>query len=328
MRTRIEVAAVLLVGAVVALTACGDDRQAGQKSEPIEKAEAPLPAFELESELPPSVREAVLKPFTGDLDELVKRRVVRIGVTYNRTFYFVDKGVQRGIAYEYGQLMQARLNKRFKAGTSNRIHVIFLPLPREMLPAALVDGKVDLVAAQVPVTPELKKYVEFSDPTRTNVNQILVTGPGAPAIASIEDLPGREVFARKLGGYHQSLLALNETFKAQDRQLVDKAQKGFMAGALLGHYNAIADRPVCVDKSRIWLLYYEWLASFWPNPKVIVCVRDIRAILSSMEKLYRRSRENGPAPNENLGPGMLNMVGVTNRVGTWMNSNPVGLGAD
>src|SRR4029077_18375978 len=76
-----------------------------------------------------------------------------------------------------------------------------------------IDGKLDLVAAQLSVTPELKKYVEFSDPTRTNVNQILVTGPGAPAIASIEDLSGKEVFARKLGGYNQSLVALNEKFK-------------------------------------------------------------------------------------------------------------------
>jgi hypothetical protein len=31
--------------------------------------------------------------------------------------------------------------------------VIFFPLPREMLLSALVDGKVDLVAAQVPLTP-------------------------------------------------------------------------------------------------------------------------------------------------------------------------------
>jgi len=265
MRTRIDVAAVLLVGAVVALTACGDDRQAGQKSEPIEKAEAPLPAFELESELPPSVREAVLKPFTGDLDELVKRRVVRIGVTYNRTFYFVDKGVQRGIAYEYGQLMQARLNKRFKARTSNRIHVIFLPLPREMLPAALIDGKVDLVAAQLPVTPELKKYVEFSDPTRTNVNQILVTGPGAPAIASIEDLPGREVFARKLGGYHQSLLALNEKFKTQGKALmtIRESPPQLEDDDLLEMVNAGLIPAIVVD---------DYLAVFWKRvfPNLIV----------------------------------------------------------
>ena len=41
----------------------------------------------------------MLKPFTGDLDEMIKRRVIRIGVTFNRTFYFVDKGVQHGVAY-------------------------------------------------------------------------------------------------------------------------------------------------------------------------------------------------------------------------------------
>src|SRR5918993_792389 len=116
--------------------------------------------FELESELPPSVREAVLKPFSGDLDEIVKRRAVRLGVTFNRTFYFVDKGVQRGIAYEYGQLMERRLNKHFKTGISNKIHVIFVPLPREMLLPALTSGSVDLVAAQLPVTPEMEKYVD------------------------------------------------------------------------------------------------------------------------------------------------------------------------
>ena len=138
-------------------------------------------------------------------------------MTFNRTFYFIDRGVQRGIAYEYGQLMEERLNKHFKTGTGNRIHVIFFPLPRELLLPALVDGKVDLVAAQVPVTPELEKHVAFSDPTRMNVDQILVTGPGAPAIASIEDLSGKEVFARQLGGYYQNLLALNEKFKAQGK---------------------------------------------------------------------------------------------------------------
>jgi len=250
---------------MVALTACGGDKPAAEKSVVVEEAEVALPPFELESDLPPSVREAVLKPFTGDLDELVKRRVVRIGVTYNRTFYFVDKGVQRGIAYEYGQLMQARLNKRFKAGTSNRIHVIFLPLPREMLPAALVDGKVDLVAAQVPVTPELKKYVEFSDPTRTNVNQILVTGPGAPAIASIEDLPGREVFARKLGGYHQSLLALNEKFKAQGKapMTIRESPPQLEDDDLLEMVNAGLIPAMVVD---------DYLAVFWKKvfPNLIV----------------------------------------------------------
>ena len=101
-------------------------------------------------ELPLSIREIVAKPFTGDLDEMVKRRVLRIGVTFNRTFYFIDKGVQRGVVYDYGTLMDERLNKHFQTGPSTKIHVYFVPLPRDMLLSALVRGKVDLVAAQSP----------------------------------------------------------------------------------------------------------------------------------------------------------------------------------
>ena len=215
MKCRIEVAVVLLAGAV-ALTGCGEDRPAARTPDPIAKADTSLPTFEIESQLPPSVSEAVLKPFKGDLDEIIKRRAVRLGVTFDRTFYFVDRGVQRGIAYEYGRLMETRLNKRFKTSTSTKIHVIFMPLPREMLLPALIEGKVDLVAAQLPVTPELQRFVDFSDPTRTNVNQILVSGPGAvPPVRSVDDLSGREVFARELGGYRQSVTTLNEKLKAR-----------------------------------------------------------------------------------------------------------------
>ena len=265
MKAKIDLTTVLLVGAVVAVTACGGDKRAAQKAEPIEEVATPLPPSDLETQLPPSVREAVLKPYTGDLDELVKRRAVRIGVTFNRTFYFIDRGVQRGIAYEYGQLMEERLNKHFKTGAGNRIHVIFFPLPREMLLPALIDGKVDLVAAQVPVTPELEKHVVFSDPTRMNVNQILVTGPGAPEIASIEDLSGKEVFARQLGGYYQNLLALNEKFKAQGKPpvMIQEAPPNLEDDDLLEMVNAGLIPAVVVD---------DYLAAFWKKifPDLVV----------------------------------------------------------
>src|SRR5262245_57427437 len=65
-------------------------------------AEEPLPPSELDTQLPAAVRDAVLKPFTGDFDAMVEHRLIRIGVTFNRTLYFVDKGVQRGVMYEYG----------------------------------------------------------------------------------------------------------------------------------------------------------------------------------------------------------------------------------
>ena len=36
------------------------------------------------------------KPFTGDFDAMVKRRAIRVAVTFNRTHYFLDKGQERG----------------------------------------------------------------------------------------------------------------------------------------------------------------------------------------------------------------------------------------
>ena len=262
MRTGIELV-VLLVGSAVAVTACGGEAKPG--SQAIAEAEAPLPPSDLESRLPPSVREVLLKPFTGDLDEIVMRRAVRVGVTFNRTFYFVDKGMQRGIAYEYGQLMEERLNKHFKTGTGKKIHVVFMPLPRAALLPALVEGKVDLVAAQVPVTPELAKDVAFSDPTRKSVNQVLVTGPAATAIATIDDLSGREVFAREFGGYSESLVALNEKFKVQGKQpiRIREAPPNLEDDDLLEMVNAGLMPAVVVD---------DYLAVFWRKvfPNLIV----------------------------------------------------------
>ncbi len=37
---------------------------------------------------------------TGDLDELIERRVIRALVTYSETYYFLDGPNQRGVTYE------------------------------------------------------------------------------------------------------------------------------------------------------------------------------------------------------------------------------------
>lgn len=270
------------------MVACGGDKPEAQQAAPIEQPEASLPPSELETQLPPAVREAVLKPFTGDVDELVQRRVVRIGVAFNRTFYYVDKGVPRGIAYEYGQLMEERLNRHFRTGNSNKIHVIFLALPREMLVPALIDGKVDLVAAQLPVTAELQQHVAFSDPTRTNVHQILVTGPGedAPAVRSIEDLAGKEVFAREFGGYTESLRVLNEVFKSQGKPpvIIREAPAGLEDDDLLEMVNAGLIPAVVVD---------DYLAVFWKKVFRKLVVHD-SITLHSGGTLAIAVRKNNP----------------------------------
>ncbi len=154
------------------------------------------------------------KPFVGDFDELVKRRLIRVAVTFNRTHYFLDKGQERGMTYEALKAFETDLNTDLKTGNL-KVHVMIVPMPRDQLHAALINGKVDMVAAMVTVRPELEKVAAFSAPTRTNVSQVVVTGPGAPAIATVDDLAGQEVFVRRPGAYDESLLQLNTQLKAK-----------------------------------------------------------------------------------------------------------------
>jgi membrane-bound lytic murein transglycosylase MltF len=184
-----------------------------EPDEPLPVVESPYDA------LPDHAREVLDQSFTGDLDEMVKRRVIRAGVTFNRTHYFIDRGQQRGIAYEALMNFEEALNARLKTGNL-KVHVAIVPLGREALQSALLDGKVDLLIAQLKVTPEREKLAAFSTPTRTNISEIVVTGPGAPSISSVDDLSGKEVAVRGGGTYQQSLEALNDKLKATGKEPV------------------------------------------------------------------------------------------------------------
>ncbi len=237
---------------------------------PAAEVDEPLPLPEFVSALPASVSERLYKPFTGDLDEMVKRRLVRIGLPYNRTQYFVDKGVQRGIGYEYAKLMEDELNKRRKTGNL-KVYFFIVPLPREQLMPALVDGKVDLVMAGITDRPELRKRVDFTNPTRKNVNEVVVTGPGAPAIAAVDDLSGKEVFVRRSSSFYESLQALNERLKASGKLAVSirEAPENLEDDALLEMVNVGLIKITVVD---------SYLAEFWKQIFTDLVVHDTVAV--------------------------------------------------
>ncbi len=59
-----------------------------------------LVALLLSDALPDAVQLVLDKPFTEDFDAMVKRRAIRVAVTFNRTHYFIDEGQKRGITYK------------------------------------------------------------------------------------------------------------------------------------------------------------------------------------------------------------------------------------
>ena len=146
--------------------------------------------------------------FTGDLDGMIQKRLIRVLVTYSKTHYFVDKATQRGLTYEFGRMFEDDLNKKLKK-KHVRIHVVFVPVARDELIPALIEGRGDIAAANLTITPERLKRVDFTDPWYTNVSEIVVTGLGAEPISTVEDLSGKEVYVRKSSSYHESIQKLN-----------------------------------------------------------------------------------------------------------------------
>ena len=250
---------LLLLIVALAVSCSGQDEALSSKAAPpavSEPEEAPLPETASPYDvLPPAVRLTMDKAFTGDLDELVTRRAIRVAVTFNRTHYFIDKGQERGLTYEWMKIFEDDLNKDLKTGKL-KVHVVMVPMSRDQLYPALSSGQVDMVAAMIAVTPERDKLVAFSQPTRTNVNEVVVTGPGAPPISSVDDLAGKEVFVRKGSLYHENLIRLSDDLKARGKApiVIDEAPVVLEDDDVLEMVNAGLAPITVVD---------EYLAEFW-----------------------------------------------------------------
>jgi membrane-bound lytic murein transglycosylase MltF len=191
----------------------------------------------------------------GDLDAMKKRRQIRVLVVYNKTNFFIDRGASKGITYEAFKMFEDELNKKYKTGNL-KVHVSFYPVARNELAAALLDGRGDVAAANLTVTPERLEKFDFTNPTAKNVSEIVVASPKAEAIATVDDLSGKEVFVRKGSIYNESLDKLNADLAKRGKKPVKLrfAPENLEDEDLLEMTNAGLVQYVVVD---------DFLARFW-----------------------------------------------------------------
>jgi membrane-bound lytic murein transglycosylase MltF len=184
----------------------------------------PSPKGPQREELTISPEEA-MKPWSGDLDGMIERRLIRVLTVYSKTFYFVNKGVQMGGVPDIFRIFEEDLNKKLAKEKklkqkALKVRVIFIPVARGELLPALASGKGDIAASSLGVTEERKKLVDFSLPLVPNVSVLMVSGPASPVISSVDDLAGKEVFVRKSSVYYEILTALNRRFAAEKKPAV------------------------------------------------------------------------------------------------------------
>jgi len=222
--------------ALLAIVGCGSKSAApaDATAPTAAPAAAPTPAAALAP--PPAAQDALTgtlsidlaannEAWSGDLDGMIERRVIRVLTVNSKTIYFIDKGVLRGTAVDSVRLFEEELNRKLAAEKKLRhknlkVQLVFIPVRRDQLLSGLVAGKGDIAAAALTITPERQKLVDFTAAGMSDVRQVVVSGPASPKIASLEDLSGKEFFVRRSSSYFQSLVALNQRFAAAKKPLI------------------------------------------------------------------------------------------------------------
>ena len=196
----------------------------------------------------------------GDFDEMAKKRQIRVLVAYSKTFFFLDRGRQRGISHDFLKEFEKSINKQLKTKTL-KVQVVFIPVRRDELIPGLVQGFGDLAVANLTVTPQRRKHVDFSNPLMSGVKELLVSGPATRPMSGIDSLTGQEIHVRKSSSYYESLVKLNDTFEKAGKSPMElvPADEAFEDEDLLEMVNAGIIPMIVMDshKAKFWTQIFD-----------------------------------------------------------------------
>jgi membrane-bound lytic murein transglycosylase MltF len=230
---------------------------------PAMAADKPAPAVTAK----PRQLSVEVKHVKGDFDVMMERRAIRVLVPYSRTLFYVDKGRERGITAELVRDFERHLNKKYAKELGKRPMTIYLiATTRDKLLPNVAEGLGDIAAGNITVTDERRKLVDFvTAPGGKPVQELIVSGPKAPAVATLDDLSGKTIHVRKTTSYYESVLALNARLK--------KAGKAEVKIVLLPDALEDEDKLEMLNAGLFdFVVVDDWKARMWAQvlPKVKV----------------------------------------------------------
>ena len=207
-----------------------------------------------------TLAEAIAEPFTGDYGQMKKGQLVRVLISFSLTDYYLDKGKEKGLTAEIMREFKKFINHGIKKETK-KIEVVLIPVPRDQLIPGLVAGHGDIAVANLTITPERQERVDFSDPVRKGVREILVTHTDQPDRGELTDLAGMEIHARPSSSYYASLQKANEMLadKGLDPIKIVDANEWLEDEDLLEMVEAGIIPAIVMDdhKTRLWLKLFK-----------------------------------------------------------------------
>jgi membrane-bound lytic murein transglycosylase MltF len=163
--------------------------------------------------LPPGPSEAeevldhVSERWTGDLDGITERGFIRILTVHNPLFFTFDGVEQRGLAPDITHEFEKHLAEQI--GRVRSPTVVLIPVARDELLTGLVEGRGDIAAGNLTITPGRSKIVDFASPIYPDINELVVTGPAAADVSSFDELVAPQLHLRRSSSYFEHMTALN-----------------------------------------------------------------------------------------------------------------------
>lgn len=238
-------------------------------SAPVSSTEKPPPLQNDKAELAINM-DHIMQPQKGDLPDMINRRAIRVLTTYSKTFFFIDKGTQRGATHDLFIALEKDLNNQLAKGKKLKqkhlkVRIVFIPVTRDNLFKALNEGKGDIAAANLTITSSRQEQVAFTTPLYSDVKELLVSGPSSPDVKNLEQLSGKTVFVRRSSSYYESLQELNARFAKASLPpvILQEAPEALEDEDLLEMLNAGLIPLIVVDRHK---------ALFWKQvfPKIQV----------------------------------------------------------
>ena len=136
------------------------------------------------------------------------------------------------------------------------------------------------------------------------------------------------VHSTATSGLHEIMYLSKAYFKTDEFRSLTNPNDGenlwydFMRAGLINANNKITDRSIIADKCRAWIGSAGLFFKLFPNGKMIVPIRDIRGVISSMEKKYQKHPEFQLEMNQQDTSAIQTVEG---RVQFWLQHPPIGI---
>ncbi|WP_047045662.1 lytic transglycosylase F [Vibrio mexicanus] len=188
------------------------------------------------------------EPYSGDMEVFKTKGVIRVLVSADLGFYYIEGGRPKGIIAELLYHFEKELKK-----DSPYLNIQIIPIHRDDLFESLAKGFGDLAVANLTITEKRKQYVDFSRPVIDGAKELIITSKDHEPIETIEQLSGKEFWVRASSSYFESLQKVNAQLNElgyppaiinfieetlQDYELIEMVNLGHIGATVLDDHKA------------------------------------------------------------------------------------------